>query len=134
MAIITWKPSYSVGIRLVDAQHKKLFSILNELQAGVAESDLSKLEGIIFELKAYVQFHFGEEEKYFNKFKYQGAASHIEQHQLYTEKINDLHAKLLKGETGVAAEAVDFLSGWILNHVNIVDKQYTACFRENGLV
>lgn len=134
MKKIIWQPSYSVGVKLIDAQHKKLFSILNDLEDGINDSDRSSLENTIFDLKAYVKFHFGQEEKYFKQFNYEDAPAHLQQHSLYVEKINELHARYLKNETNIAAELVEFLDDWILNHIQIIDKKYTKCFNDNGLL
>lgn len=134
MTKIIWQPSYSVGVKLIDAQHKKLFSILNDLQNATNGINSAELEKIIFDLKAYVKFHFDEEEKYFKRFNYQDAPSHIKEHHFYFEKINELHTRYLKNESDVADEILGFLNGWILNHVLIIDKKYTKCFNDNGLV
>jgi hemerythrin-like metal-binding protein len=132
MQKIIWQPSYSVGVKLIDTQHKKLFSILNDLQDGL-DDDPALLEKTIYDLKAYVEFHFGEEEKYFKKFNYADAPSHIEQHHIYIEKINELHERFLKRESDVGAQILDFLNRWILEHVQVIDKKYGRCFNDHGL-
>jgi hemerythrin len=134
MMKIIWQPSYSVGVKLIAAQHKKLFSILNNLQDGMNDSNPAVLENIIFDLKAYVKFHFGQEEEYFKKFNYEDAPNHLKQHRFYVEKINELHGRYLKNESNVADEILSFLNDWILNHIQIIDKKYTKCFNDNGLL
>jgi len=134
MTKIIWQSSYSVGVKLIDAQHKKLFSILNDLQDGINDSNPVTLEKIIYDLKAYVKFHFGQEEEYFRKFNYEDAPAHLKQHLYYIEKINELHARFLKNEPNVADEIFNFLNDWILNHIQIIDKKYTKCFNNNGLL
>lgn len=134
MMKIIWQPSYSVGVKLIDAQHKKLFSILNNLQDGINDSNPAVLENIIFDLKAYVKFHFGQEEEYFKKFNYEDAPDHLKQHHFYIEKINELHGRYLKNEANVADDILTFLNDWILNHIQIIDKKYTKCFNDNGLL
>lgn len=133
MEKITWQESYSVGVKSFDAQHKKLFAILNDLQEKLSKDSDPDLESVIFDLKAYVKFHFGEEEKYFTRFGYKNKESHIEQHRAYAEKINDLHARLLREDRAAAGELIAFVTDWIMNHIKIVDKEYSEFFQKNGL-
>ena len=91
------------------------------------------VENALLDLKTYVAFHFAEEEKFFKKFQYEKAVEHIAQHHIYEEKINELHDRYSNGEQNMENEIIDFLDEWILNHINIADKQYTQCFHEHGL-
>lgn len=136
MAKITWDESYSVGVRLIDGQHKKLFGILNAMDEGFAGGrgqDPAFLEEVIYDLEAYVEFHFGEEEKYFQKFCYPEAETHIKEHRLYEEKIREFHEKYLEGGNDFSQEMLAFLENWIASHIKAEDKKYSACFREHGL-
>lgn len=133
MATLTWDESFSVGIKLFDAQHKKWFAIIKKLEDGVAKSDKKAdplfLEDIIFELKTYVTFHFSEEEKYFKRFGYEDAENHIKLHRAYAEKVNELHAGILKGENGMAEKLLDFVRSWATDHIKSVDKLYSNALK-----
>lgn len=133
---ITWDQSFSVDVKLIDAQHKKLFSILNKLYGVVnkAEGEAEPLENIILELAAYVDFHFKTEERYFEEFGCEDMEEHIRQHKFYEEKIREFNDKYKKGEESVGAEIMNFLKDWISNHIKIKDKEYTGCFHEHGLL
>jgi hemerythrin len=137
MAQIIWDDSFSVGVGLIDTQHKKLFSILNELDRAVNEQqdeDPALLEKIVFDLHAYVDFHFGEEEKYFKKFNYQQIDQHQAQHKIYEEKIQEFHNNYLSDKTGLSRDILIFLEDWIQGHIKTIDKKYTKCFNDHGLV
>ncbi|MFA5894105.1 MAG: bacteriohemerythrin [Candidatus Margulisiibacteriota bacterium] len=137
MAQIVWDNSFSVGVKLIDAQHKKLFSILNELELAVnsrRDEDPALLENIVYALHAYVDFHFGEEEKYFQKFNYQEADPHQAEHRTYEEKIQEFHKNYLSSKAGLAREILTFLQNWIQGHIKTIDKKYTKCFNDHGLI
>lgn len=138
MGNITWQPEYSVDVKIIDLQHQRLFSILNTLYDELHGKSNDKatmpiVEKTLLDLKAYVQFHFAEEEKFFKKFEYEKTKEHVAQHNFYEEKINELYARYANGELNMEAEIIDFLDEWILKHINIADKQYTQCFHEHGL-
>ena len=136
MTFFEWDHSYSVGIKIIDAQHKKLFKLIddlyvatNNIHGGKAES----IENIILDLAAYVEFHFGTEEKYFKEFKYDKTESHTEEHHFYERKIADFKNRYEKGED-VGEEMMLFLKQWLSEHIKIKDKEYSKCFSEHGLV
>lgn len=135
---IIWNESFSVGVKVIDAQHKKLFSILNRLNHALAENDKASdqdfLENVIYDLKAYVEFHFKEEEKYFDKFGYEERESHAAEHKKYIEDINRFHSSYLNQEKDLSEKMLTFIEGWILGHINSTDKKYTECFNKHGLI
>jgi len=134
MAKLTWDESYSVGIKIIDSQHKKWFNIIGKLEDGMQNAsgnqDSLFLEDVIFELKSYVAFHFGEEEKYFKRFNYEDSEMHLKLHRAYTDKVNELHAALLRGEAGMAERLLEFVQTWAANHIKVSDKKYSAALKE----
>lgn len=132
---IKWDQTFSVDVKLIDAQHKKLFAMLNKLYgvANRSENEDEPLENIILDLAAYVDFHFKTEEKYMKEFGCEND-EHIRQHQFYEEKIKEFNEKYQKGEEGVGVEIMNFLKDWISSHIKIKDKEYTGCFHDHGLL
>lgn len=136
MDFIKWDKSYSVGVRMIDAQHKKLFEMLNELHKiakGIDGENAEPLENIILILAAYVDFHFRTEEEYFEKFDYEKTKEHMTQHKFYADKIREFKEKYKKGEKGLAGELIIFLEDWIKYHIKINDRKYAECFHKHGL-
>lgn len=133
---IVWDQSFSVDVKLIDAQHKKLFAILNRLHGVVnkIEGEAEPLENIILELAAYVDFHFKTEERYFEEFGCEDMEEHIRQHNFYEGKIKEFNEKYKKGEESVGEEIMNFLKDWISSHIKIKDKEYTECFHDHGLL
>ena len=62
---VEWNQAYSVGIRLVDQQHKKLFELVNKLY-DLEENDNIKeqMREILYAFRDYTIVHFKEEEDY----------------------------------------------------------------------
>jgi hemerythrin-like metal-binding protein len=133
--LLKWDPIYSVNVEELDEQHKKMFEIINRVY-GLSENNLESQKSleIINELKEYGNYHLGTEEKYFKKFNYPEADSHIAQHNEYKKVISAMENNL-QGSGGKKAyeELKDFLQDWWLGHIQNVDQQYSDFFNQNGL-
>lgn len=126
-----WTPIYSVNVKELDAQHQKIFALINDL-SELRNGDVNKkLDEIIKGLDEYAIYHFGTEESYFKKFAYPGAGEHIGAHEKYVEKIDEL--KNEKDQSKLTLNLLKFLSDWWVNHIQTVDQKYSDFFNEHGL-
>ena len=58
-----WTDKLSVGIEIIDTQHKELFLRINDLVAAIKQSVCKyKIGDVVKFLGDYIIFHFGEEE------------------------------------------------------------------------
>lgn len=131
--LIKWKDSYSVGVKQIDEQHKKLFVHINNLYSAMKKAeDRAMLGKLLDSLADYVDYHFSNEEKYFEKFGYNKKNEHILQHKQYIDKIKSFQMAYSKNQSFLSFEIIDFLEDWILGHVIGTDKEYTRCFNKNG--
>lgn len=129
-----WDENYSVGVQSIDNQHKEIFGILNKLLEAMKVGHGSDVTTqIILELERYAVNHFQKEEFFFQRFDFQGSAEHIAEHQNFIKKIAILKPDLTSGKMTLTFELLNFLKEWIDNHILVVDKQYSECFRQNGL-
>lgn len=130
MAFIEWTLEYATGIPLIDAQHKKLFAVINDYHDSVIGSDTA-----FNALFAYIDFHFKTEEYYFEKFGYENTASHVAQHRYYEEEIKRLEAHSREGQAAekTHTEVEEFVRDWIQQHIKKSDRMYQTCFTEHGL-
>ncbi len=132
MVFIEWNQSYSVNVRLIDEQHKKLFKLINAFHNAETNIDQTTQD-----LMAYVSFHFKTEEEYFDRFEYEESREHKKQHHFYEQKIRELINALgddkNNDEQKIGQETENFVRDWITNHIKISDKKYARCFNEHGL-
>ena len=87
------------------------------------------MEPVLDQLVEYAKVHFAEEEKYFERFGYADAENHIKMHRAYAEKVNELHADVLKGADGTAEKLFEFVRGWAVNHIMKADKLYSEALK-----
>lgn len=129
-----WDPSMSVNVKMIDEQHKRIVSALDDLyQAVLSGKENEGVVKAIDDLNNYAKFHFATEEKYFDEFNYEGSEEHKGEHEKFKVKVADFESKLNTDGGKILAELIDFLEDWIVYHVNSLDKKYTKCFNEHGL-
>lgn len=134
MAIMQWDTSLSVGVAEMDAQHKKLIAMINDLDDAMRQGKGKDIVGkIINELIAYTRSHFATEEKYFAQFAYPETDAHKAEHVAFTKKVGEFKAGFDKGGLGLTIQVMTFLSDWLKNHIMVVDKKYGPFFNSKGL-
>jgi hemerythrin-like metal-binding protein len=131
---LPWKDEYSLGIKVIDEQHKKFVAALNHLYEAVNTMKARKeLRQIFLEIEDYAHFHFATEEKYFDQFKYEDAAEHKTKHNEFREKLSAFENRIENNEIEVSFSLIDFLEDWLIGHISDVDKKYVQCFKDHGL-
>ena len=134
MSGFEWKEEYSVGVELIDTQHKMFVGILNDLYAAImAQKEDLILDDIFDQLVKYTEFHFQTEERYFDEFHYEGAEEHKAEHARLCAEIAALREKKEGSLKSNPFELLDFLEAWLIEHIMDMDKKYTTCFHEHGL-
>lgn len=124
-----WSDKYSVNSAVLDAQHKKLFDISNELyDAFVSNAHKTKLGVIIEELYDYTVYHFKDEERMVREKGMEVTPEHLSQHEEFRKKIDDFRNKYKAGRVGVTYEIMNFLRTWMIEHIMGTDKQYAPAF------
>ncbi len=132
---IIWDEKYSVGVDIIDQQHKQFVFIMDKLSKAIEEGKVKEVvDHILLELEEYVTYHFGTEEAYFKKFNYEGTLEHVEVHKLFGEKLSDIKDKYKRNEIRMSLELVSLMYDWLTDHIETLDRKYIDCFRQNGLI
>ena len=132
--MIKWTDNLSIGVKEIDEQHKKLVDILNTLYAAFIDKEADFiLNDILDKLIQYADFHFKTEEKYFKIFNYENTKEHIREHENFVIEVNQFKRDFENRRSAVTYKVMTFLSNWLLKHINGSDKEYSKCFRKNGL-
>jgi len=129
-----WKEEYSVHVKIMDAQHKRLFEVIDVLyQYILNKGTKDELADIFKRLNEYANTHFLTEEKYFKDFGYQEADIHTALHQKFKDDLAETEARAVD-ENFNTLELLIFLENWWINHILDVDKKYSEFFNEHGLL
>lgn len=125
MGPLQWKPSYSVGVPILDADHKRLIDIINRIDQ--AESDGDTVQWALRQLTAYARDHFQREEKMLEAVDYPQLANQINEHKQFVQWLNTLRESL-PGTAPFKAtitEAVsNYLKTWLTQHILESDMEY----------
>ncbi|MGM0519989.1 MAG: bacteriohemerythrin [Campylobacterota bacterium] len=129
---IVWKDSYNTGIEEIDEQHRILVNTINEANIKLQENDSIKtLESITKDLLSYVLYHFETEEDMMAKHDYKSYNNedyekHMKQHRDFSAKVVSIRDMLSKGKPIEKEELIEFLTNWLVNHINNTDKKLAS--------
>jgi len=132
--VIKWKDSYSVGIESLDADHRKLLSLLNQFNTAYEYYMGESFERqALKELIDYTEYHFNREEKMMEEAGYEDFEAHKKQHQAMIAEIQALDLQYAEHGHEVFPQISNYLTNWLLNHINGTDKQYSEAMIAKGL-
>lgn len=121
MAFINWTTDLAVNGD-IDAQHQRLFAIVNDLHAAVtAGAERSVLARVFDELIDYTIYHFQTEERYFASLAYPEAGTHKTEHDDLTAQVVKLQSQFIDGDLVISFELLDFLYDWLMTHTGNSD-------------
>jgi hemerythrin len=134
MALIQWNDNLSVNVAVIDKQHQKLVSMINELSDAMKQGKGKDVSGkILNSLISYTATHFQTEEKYFDLYGYPEASNHKKEHLAFVQKVSKFKDDFEKGRLLLTIELMNFLSDWLKNHITRTDKNYSPFFKAKGL-
>jgi len=132
--MIEWEDEYSIGISLIDKEHKELIRIMNAAMVAKQHGDnIDEISGLLKELTTYALKHFSTEESYMIEFNYPEFQYHKEEHHDFSKKAIAYCNRVIEGDYHISNEIFEYLKEWLVNHIQITDKKYVECFRENGV-
>jgi hemerythrin len=131
--LVKWSSTFSVGIKLIDDQHKGLLNLVNDLynhSTGDEATERVYFQKVIQAAVNYVKVHFATEEKIMIATKFPGYAEHKKAHDTFVLTVVDNIRDFEAGKKFTLASFTKFLKEWILTHIAIMDKQYFEYFRK----
>lgn len=135
MAFINWDNSYSVGVAIIDNQHKRLVNIVNELNdamgAGKGKEVLGK---VLHELVQYVNTHFKTEEEYMVKYSYDEYEQHRYEHEKLTDEVKRFYEDFCANKAVLSIQIMNFLRNWLMDHILVKDKRFGKFLNEKGII
>jgi hemerythrin len=134
MAFFNWSDDLSVGIKLIDDQHKNLFSMMNEFYDNLQkENNDEKLKILAESMSKYADEHFDMEERIFNKYQFTQKENHLNEHKIFRQKTDDILTKIIAGKYVLSMELTTFLKDWFASHIKVSDKKYSEYLQSKGI-
>ena len=133
--VFGWKPAYSVHVAAIDAQHRKLIRLLDELQRALQAGQAFTITDRIFrELVAYTDYHFKMEERLMQQHEYPGMAEHKFEHEVLTRRVLLFKQSYDQGKVAlIPMSLLLFLQDWLRQHILETDKKYGEFLNAKGV-
>ena len=125
MEYVQWNDSFSIGIDAIDAQHRRLFDMVNEYYRGIAAGETAgALSRLLAGLATYTLTHFRYEEEFLDEIGYPDARAHRREHDALQEQVADLLTRAQDGRLILTLEIGHTLRDWLFRHINVSDRRY----------
>jgi len=126
MAYYEWSEAMSVGVPILDSDHKALIRLINILHDEPdLDEDPGKLDRVFEQLATYVDYHFAREESVMVACGYPAIESHREEHRQLAQDILDFRKRHTSGGGfQLGEELFDFLKDWLNHHILMQDMHY----------
>lgn len=132
--LFTWSEDLKIGIEEIDAQHKVLVDLINELNRAIHERHGSEAAlNVLDRLVEYTSVHFALEECLMRILGYPDYENHKTHHAMLLKQVTDLHQKVKDG-LPVSFELLHFLKNWLTKHILEEDKGYVPHMKSRGIV
>jgi hemerythrin len=117
-----WSESLTLGIPLIDEQHKQLFDVAASLRAEGNQLGVMRALAV---LNDHVTSHFSDEEALMNACRYPGLEAHCRLHAHFRDALTDLLKRARKMTLdGVAKEVSELIDGCLSEHMMEADRAY----------
>lgn len=130
MAHIEWTSDLDTGIPVIDNQHKRIVSYINQLDDVRVTKDLEQISIVLNELVDYTLSHFTFEESLMEEASYPFIKGHKRVHQLFVKRIGDYVQRFKMGED-ITDELLNTLKAWLINHIRSDDNDYVDVVKKN---
>ena len=134
MGLITWDKRLETGHGKIDEQHRALVDAFNNLHGAMKQGKGKDAVGatLVF-LKDYTVQHFEMEESLMKSNSYPGYQKHLGLHQDLVGKVADLVDKFQTGQAVMTLQVMDFLEGWLVEHIQGEDFRLAEYLRGKGV-
>lgn len=125
---LTWSERMSVGVPLLDADHKTLIGLINHLQRAIGDQEEHvAVVSVLHSMEDYAAHHFAREEKMMETCRYPLLERHHEAHDAFAAKVRGLLARYDENPDGVRArDCLSFLNSWLIDHICTTDMNYRS--------
>lgn len=123
----------SVGIDMIDEDHKCLINLLNDYIAAVDNDEgVFVFDSLFKQFMDYTEYHFAREEQLMAEAGYTDLESHAQGHRMIIEQLNDMREQvLLSVSSDMQDDVREFFLNWLQVHIMIKDQAYSAPVRRH---
>jgi hemerythrin len=131
--LMIWSDKISVGVGVIDTEHKDLFDAINDLHiAVIGHEDRASISSLLIRVVEGTRAHFASEETLMEIVKYNGRALHALKHQYLQDQIDALVARYNRG-IDLNEHSLIFIRDWFIPHILEADSLFGLWYGEHCL-
>lgn len=124
MAFLSWHERFSLGDAEIDAQHRRLFELVNLFDDAIKMGLTEELGRIFDDLIATTAQHFEFEEERMKDIGFAKCLEHERTHRELMKQVRDMRLKMKTGGYVSSKAMVRFLADWLTSHIVREDMEY----------
>ena len=131
-----WTSNLSVGVKMIDDQHKTWFEKAEKLfEAGKNHQAKEYIYKLLAFLDDYTKKHFKDEENLMQKIGYPEYPLQKKLHDEFIAKISEMRKDFLVsgGNVSLIISANQLILDWLIGHISVLDKKIGDYVREKNL-
>lgn len=129
--LFDWQPDWSVGIPVLDEDHKGFLTLSRLLFEAEREADNSMVvESAILLLQEYIGGHFLREETALRAAGFPQFDSHLARHVQFRNDAEAIIDRFHRGDDTAAPYLARLTAEWLVKHILHEDMQYKGVIRD----
>jgi hemerythrin-like metal-binding protein len=129
--LFDWQDCHCLGIELIDRQHKRIFSLINDLHTLLVDGENPSATCQVFsELVITVAHHFRTEEVLMEFTRYPELLAHQAEHRQLMNAIGLLNKNSGAGKFALGIQDIDLVRSWVLEHTVKSDQKYKPFLKQ----
>jgi hemerythrin len=128
--LIDWSDEYLIGFEEIDAQHKRLITLVNNILSKCYKHQPK--EHIMEAMKIlllYTRWHFQTEDTLMRTFDYVESQEHRDEHNILIKNLMEMHKNYIDNPKNIE-ELYKFYFGWFGGHAFSSDKEMADFFNK----
>ena len=128
---LTWQDEYTIGEPEIDAQHRQLILLANQILDMLPEADMDEVQAGLLSLAEYMEAHFCAEEALMERIGFPDQEAHGECH---ARILSEMQAMRENPATlpGIRDAVVILLGRWVEDHLHHLDSEIGAFLRKSS--
>lgn len=127
MAYFDWGPDLEIDHGPIDADHRQLVGLVNELHTATSQGQgQAVVAGVMARLITYTQQHFSREEQLMESRAFPALMAHRGKHEQIIAELMALAEKQEAGSITVASQLSSLMRDWLSLHIRRSDRELVA--------
>ncbi len=133
--MIEWNEGLSLGVKILDDDHKKLLNMINEILSAIGSAEAKgEIEKKFINLERFTKEHCHQEELLLKDCNYIKLDNHVKLHKTFNSALVAIKNKFLTSKEPITAKEITIiLADWFSNHIIEEDIPTIPIFEKCGL-